>query len=120
MRRAFLLICCCSVLSGCGGKRMQSNSSFPSAKATRNPTNTTIVTPGGSLPGKVVSFNPNGRFAVLRFPLAEMPALEQRLGVFRGGLKVGELKVSGPQRDTLTIADLIAGECRAGDEVRAQ
>lgn len=120
MRRAFLLICCCSFLSACGGKRPQSNSSFPTAKTTRTPTNSVIVTPGGSLPGKIVSFNPNGRFAVLRFPLGDMPTVEQRLGVFRDGLKVGELKVSGPQRDTLTIADLVAGECRAGDEVRAQ
>ena len=78
------------------------------------------MTPGGSLPGKVASFNPNGRFAVLRFGLGDMPALQRRVGVFRDGLKVGEMRISGPQRDNHTIADLIAGECRAGDEVRPE
>jgi hypothetical protein len=77
-----------------------------------------IVTPGGSLPGTVVSVNPSARFAVLRFPIGQMPPLNQRLSAFRNGLKVAELKISGPQRDVHTVADVVEGECRAGDEVR--
>jgi hypothetical protein len=117
MHRFSLLICCCAVLAGCGGKRPQT---IPWSHRGNAGTNSAIVTPGGSLPGKVVSFNPNGRFAVLRFPLGEMPPQQRRVGVFRDGLKVGEMKISGPQRDTHTVADLIAGECRAGDEVRPE
>jgi hypothetical protein len=77
-----------------------------------------IVTPGGSLPGTVVSVNPSARFAVLRFPIGQMPPLNQRMSAYRKGLKVAELKISGPQRDVHTVADVIEGECRPGDEVR--
>jgi hypothetical protein len=78
-----------------------------------------IVTPGGSVPGKVISVNPAGRFAVLRFPIGQMPPVDQRVSAYRSGLKVANLKISGPQRDVHTVADIIDGECRAGDEVRA-
>ena len=78
-----------------------------------------IVTPGGALPGTVISVNPGARFVVLRFPLGQLPALNQRMSAYRQGLKVAELRISGPQRDIHTIADVLAGECKAGDEVRA-
>lgn len=78
-----------------------------------------IVTPGGSLPGAIVSVNPGARFAVVRFPMGDMPPLNQRMSVYRQGLKVADLKISGPQRDAHTVADILAGECRVGDEVRA-
>ena len=78
-----------------------------------------IVTPGGSLPGAVVSVNAAARFAVVRFPLGYMPPLDQRMSAYRQGLKVADLRISGPQRDIHTVADVLAGECRPGDEVRA-
>ncbi|PYK29105.1 MAG: hypothetical protein DME57_11370 [Verrucomicrobia bacterium] len=78
-----------------------------------------IVTPGGSLPGTVISVNPSARFAVVRFPIGQMPALNQHMNAYRQGLKVADLKISGPQRDVHTVADVVAGECRVGDEVRA-
>jgi hypothetical protein len=77
-----------------------------------------IVTPGGNLPGSVISVNPTARFAVLRFPIGQMPPLNQRMSAYRQGLKVADLKISGPQRDIHTVADVVAGECRIGDEVR--
>jgi len=79
---------------------------------------TLIVTPGGGLAGKVARYNDAGRFVVLEFPVGHMPALEQRLFVYRNGLKVGELKVTGPQRDDHIVADLTNGEAQDGDEVR--
>jgi hypothetical protein len=79
---------------------------------------TLIVTPGSGLTGKVARYNDAGRFVVLEFPVAHMPALQQQLFVYRNGLKVGELKVTGPQRDDHTVADLTTGEAQAGDEVR--
>jgi hypothetical protein len=33
-------------------------------------------------------------------------------------LKVGEVRVSGPQRDDNIVADLVTGTAAAGDEVR--
>lgn len=79
-----------------------------------------IVTPGGMMPGTVISVNPSARFAVLRFPIGQMPPLNQRMTAYRQGLKVADLKISGPQRDVHTVADVVAGECRVGDDVRAE
>jgi hypothetical protein len=31
---------------------------------------------------------------------------------------VGEIKVSGPQRDNNTIADILIGDCQPGDAVK--
>ncbi len=77
-----------------------------------------IVTPDNALVGKVVRVNPNGSYVVLNFPVGRLPALQQRLNLYRLGLKVGEVKVSGPQRDDNIIADVTSGEAAVGDEVR--
>lgn len=77
-----------------------------------------IVTPENLLVGKVATFNTAGRFVVLDFPVGKLPALDQVLFVYRQGLKVGEVRVTGPERDHNTVADLISGEARKGDEVR--
>lgn len=78
------------------------------------------MTPDATLTGRVAVYNEAGRFVVLDFPIGHLPGNEQVLFVFRQGLKVGELKVTGPQRDHITVADLISGEARKGDEVRDQ
>ena len=67
---------------------------------------------------KVVSFNAVGRFAVLNFAIGQDPKLNQTVSVYRNGLKVGELKITGPQRDNNVVADLVSGEARSGDEAR--
>lgn len=77
-----------------------------------------IVTPGGAVPGKVVSVNPTAKFVVLSFPIGGLPPVDRRVSVYRQGLKVGELKITGPHRDNNTVADIVAGECRVGDEVK--
>jgi hypothetical protein len=79
-----------------------------------------IVTPDKSLTARVVSFNAAGRFVVLGFPVGQMPKLEQSLFLYRNGMKVGEVKVTGPQRDNNIVADLVTGEAQVGDEVRDQ
>jgi hypothetical protein len=76
-----------------------------------------IVTPGSALVGRVASVNPN-RFVVLTFSIGLLPPPEKRLNVYRNGLKVGELKVTRWQMDTNAVADIVAGECRVGDEAR--
>ena len=49
-----------------------------------------------------------------------MARRDQRLDVYRGGLKVGELLVTGPQQGDSTVADITAGEAQKGDEVRSR
>ncbi len=68
--------------------------------------------------GRVAAVNAAGRFVVLTFPLGIMPSLEKRLSIYRGGLKTGEVRVTGPQLDINIDADLVVGECHIGDEVR--
>jgi len=77
-----------------------------------------IVTPETGLIGKVTSVNANARFVVINFPIGKMPAVDSRLNVYRRGLKVGEVKVTGPQRDDNTIADIVSGDAQPKDEVR--
>lgn len=77
-----------------------------------------IVTPENGLTGKVEMVNQNARYVVLSFPIGHLPAMEQRLNVYRRGLKVGEVKVSGPQIEDNVVADIIEGDSSPGDEVR--
>ena len=79
-----------------------------------------IVTPDYSLAARVVSVNTVGRFVVLGFPATQMPKLEQALFLYRGGLKVAEVRVTGPQEENNIVADLVSGEAQAGDTVRDQ
>jgi len=68
--------------------------------------------------GTVVSVNPALRFLVMDFPVRKLPVLDQRLNIYRNGQKVGEVKVTGPARETTIAGDIIAGEAQVGDEVR--
>ncbi len=77
-----------------------------------------IVTPDHPLVGRVVSVNTVGKFVVLNFPLGSMPTEDQRLQVYRRGLKVAELKVTNLRYDDNVVADIIAGSTDVGDEAR--
>jgi hypothetical protein len=79
-----------------------------------------IVAPDISLAGKVVKYNSVGRFVVLSFPPGQMPKTDQTLFVYRGGLKTGELKISGEKRDNYIVADIVSGEAQPGDDAREQ
>ena len=100
----------------------------PEQATTPTPSNATassaglnpIVTPDTSLTAKVASYNATGRFVVLSFPVGQMPGMNQTLFLYRNGLKVGEVKVTGPQRENDMVADLVAGTAQVGDEVRDQ
>ena len=82
------------------------------------PTQKLIVTPATGLAGKIVKVNMPGRFVVLNFPIGHLPVIDQRMNIYRLGLKVGEVRVSGPQMDDDIVADLITGEAQTGDDVR--
>jgi hypothetical protein len=77
-----------------------------------------IVTPQEGLEGKIAWVNSNLRFVVITFPVGQMPALDQRLNVYRRGLKVGEVRITGPQRDDSIVGDLVTGEAGTGDAIR--
>jgi len=79
-----------------------------------------ILTPDYSLTAKVVSVNIVGRFVVLGFPASQLPKVDQTLFLYRGGLKVGEVRITGPQSENDIVADLTSGDAQVGDSVRDQ
>lgn len=92
----------------------------PVPKAAAAPAIEPIVTPDNSLAARVVSYDSAGRFVVLSFPFGQMPKMDQTLFLYRAGLKVGEVKVTGPQNGDNIVADLITGYTQVGDAVRDQ
>jgi hypothetical protein len=115
------------LVNGCSlfhHQQKQSAATAPSspylAPATPSAELNPIVTPDNSLTAKVASYNATGRFVVLSFPVGHLPGMDQTLFLYRNGLKVGEVKVTGPQRDNDTVADLVTGTAQVGDEVRDQ
>lgn len=118
--------------AGCASKPAGPSANYPGAQgrvvAAKAPVRapappkapSVIVTPGTSSSGKITSVNVGARFAVITFYSGQLPALERHLGVFRNGLKVAEIKITGPHRDGNTVGDIVAGECQSGDEVRVE
>ncbi|HTV61873.1 MAG TPA: hypothetical protein VMH30_04810 [Verrucomicrobiae bacterium] len=112
---AFLTLLCAGLLAGCASHRQ--NQSFQTPAPTPPQP---VVTPAISPAARVVSYNSVGRFVVLSFPVGEMPKIGETLFLYRAGLKVGDVQITGPQRNTDIVADLTSGEARVGDEVREQ
>jgi hypothetical protein len=123
-----LLLLCALALCGCAGKTGRAPAAGASAKtgagpvwAPLTPTHPTVTAaPDSVVAGKVILVDPVIRCVVLNFPLGKMAAAEQHLALYRRGLKVGEVKVTGPQREDNVVADLVAGEAQIGDEARVQ
>ena len=112
------MLLCALALSGCswmkpGNKPAKAQ---PPAASPANPP----ATAGNAQVGKVALVNGPARFVVLNFPLGKMAATEQHLYLYRRGSKVGEVKVTGPQRGDNIVANLVAGEAEIGDEARTQ
>jgi hypothetical protein len=101
------------LISGCASHKRTAAIPVPPAPSV-------IVTPDASLAAKVISYNDVGRFVVLSFPVGQMPQMGQSLFLYRSGLKTGEVKITGPQRDNNIVADVISGDAQVGDEVRDQ
>lgn len=80
-----------------------------------------IVTPATGNRGRITSVNLTSRHVVVSYPIGiPLPLVEQRLFVYRAGLKVAELRVSKERIDVNLIADITSGECQSGDEVRTE
>ncbi|EEF61081.1 hypothetical protein [Pedosphaera parvula] len=115
----FLLLLGGMLVTGCAGRRAGKapegtlGTAYP-----RKPNEKFIVTPENMMTGRVAMVGENARYAVLSFPVGTMPANDTRLSVYRRGLKVGEVKVTGPQQQENIVADIVNGEVQPGDELR--
>ncbi len=114
------------VLAGCAGNKSadpsslwQTQRSFPAnPPPARPPASKPIVTPGSAVSGVVKSVNSTRTFVVINFPIGALPPSGRQLSVYRGGLKVAEVRTGDMKIDFNIVADIVAGECRVGDEVK--
>jgi len=116
----WLVVLCAVVVCGCVSRNATPRRDLgKSAPLNLVRTNVTItVTPRAPILGRVSAMNGGLRFVVIDFSLGGVPALERRLGVYRNGQRVGEVKISGPQSETLIAADITEGTVQVGDEVK--
>lgn len=68
--------------------------------------------------GRVHSVNIGERFVVIDYTLGGMPPLQSVLNVYRSNQKVGEIRLSGPERNGFVAGDIIDGFLQVDDEVR--
>jgi hypothetical protein len=108
MRNAIGLLCAVCLFAGCAHPKPAAERPVPH------------VTPDLRAVGRVALVNNEARFVVINFPPGAVPQAGQPLNVSHHGLKIGEVKITGPQRDNDTVADLITGEAYVGDEVKGE
>jgi hypothetical protein len=80
--------------------------------------NVFTITPAQGANGRVASVNTGLNFVVLTFPIGQVPPIDAQLYVYRNGARAAEVKVTGPQKEDNTVADIVSGTVLAGDEVR--
>ncbi len=105
-------------LAGCGGHRFGPDAVPKPAPIPKDNKPPLIVTPVTGTNGRIVRVNPSTRYVIVSYSFGNVPAVDRRLNVYRNGLKVAEIKINDFRRDTNTVADIVAGECQVGDEVR--
>ena len=101
-------------LAGCTLPGKWGGAAQPLAK----PGGTTMVTPAHRVQGKVVRTNSQLNFVVLDFGLQGLPLTGQQFAIYRLGIKVGQVRVSGPAWDTYAVADIVEGQIWKGDEAK--
>jgi hypothetical protein len=106
---------CVLLLAGCGTTaRTKAPPTLPTLSAHSD------ESPDFRVRGRVESVNRVAQFVVLSFPITSVVPPGVQVSVFREGLKVGILKVTGPQQDQNTIADIVTGDVQVNDEVREE
>jgi hypothetical protein len=105
-----------AAFSGCGSdsKKVVTTTGAAAAPSNRS---SLIVAPASV--GVVKAVNLQGRFAVVVFPLGQVPSADTRLVVYRGDAKVGEVKITGPTQENVTVGDIVLGSVQENDEVRS-
>ncbi|MBI2947943.1 MAG: hypothetical protein HYY23_09865 [Verrucomicrobia bacterium] len=131
MRFTWALLTSVSLLLGCKNPNPNSpspNKSSPKPTPTkRGKAPTQAAAPAGKFPqvtpileskGIIKAVNPASGFVVIDFYLSQLPRVGQRMSLYRRGLKVAEVKISGPEMSRYIAADIVAGEAQVGDEAR--
>jgi hypothetical protein len=103
--------------AGCATQRSPAPKSPPSPASKPSET---VVTPDFRPVGRVAMVNLEARFVVLSFPYGAMPQPGAHLSIEHRGLKIGDVKITGPQRDDNTVGDLVDGEANVGDEAKSE
>lgn len=70
--------------------------------------------------GTIILVNASARTVVLSCPIGRVPPLGTRMTLYRQGLKVGQIKVTGPVMDYNIVADLLEGEAQMQDLARQE
>ena len=104
-------------LVGCKTSQQDGNDSLPEKPVGRK-TKIGEVTADNSLRGKVAYVNLAARTVVLSFAVGRVPALDQMMYVYRNGVRIGQVKVTGPRTEYNIAGDIIQGEAQEDDEVR--
>lgn len=79
-----------------------------------------IVTVSTVPVAQVIQVNRSARFVVLHFPSGAPLAPGHLMDIYRNGFKAAEVRISGPQEEFNTAADILSGEVETGDEARGQ
>ncbi len=95
---------------------------FPGCSTPPAPGRPTSSAPAQILPderprGRIVTVNLPLRYVVMDFELSTPPEIGQRLEVFREGLKIGEVQLSGPIMGSAAAGDIVTGQAAVGDTV---
>src|SRR5258706_4971816 len=104
--------------SGCARNKAVAPEPATALTGSTNTPTKFIVSPEDVLAGKVIQVNTNARFVVLNFPIGLLPAVDQRLAVYRRRLKVADVEVNRPHRDDDIVAGIIEGTILLGDAAR--
>jgi hypothetical protein len=62
--------------------------------------------------------NTQKKFVVVNFQKEKIPAVGTELGVFRGEVKVGAIRITLPIKAPMASADIVSGDLQRGDVVR--
>jgi hypothetical protein len=127
-----VVVLCVSLMPGCGtfkgdGKAKVQPPSNTGATAAQppwggspNPPTKSGAQPVAPKPsrGKVAHVDAALGFVVIDFTFSAMPPAGLRFGVFRNGLRIGEITTTKMVDEAFQVADINKGDIRMGDDVR--
>jgi hypothetical protein len=128
MRAMVVLLLSGALLVGCKHPKASSSAAASGSsekRAEKQPSKNPVTreaakaTPLSQPTGKIASVNPSLKFVVIDFAPNPLPQVDQRLGVYRQGQKVGVVKISGQARNSIVAADITEGDAQSGDEVHS-
>jgi hypothetical protein len=72
----------------------------------------------GATTPRIVSANPEHKFVVVDFTSQVMPEAGTLLNAYRGGKRIGAVRITEPVRAPFATADVVEGDLRVGDDIR--